>query len=254
METYQGTGHHDPQPPLVRIDRDSQLLHALRVGEATAADLLVATYGDRAYRLAVRITGSGLDAEEAVQDAFWSVVRKIGTFRGDSSLGSWIYRITTNAAYQKLRSRAPQRDEISMDEILPVFHEDGRHAGPITDWSANIHDAAAQSELRVALASAIGELPAHYRAVIVLRDVEGESIAEVASALGIAIATAKSRVHRARLFLRQRLAMFMSDAAASNVSSNAATPHEWVDRRGGQAVPRRKGKQRKDVLTKARLL
>ena len=102
------------------------------------------------------------------------MVRKIDTFRGDSSLGSWIYRITANAAYQNLRGRATRRDEISMDEVLPVFHEDGRLAGPISDWSANIRDAAVQSELRAALASAIAELPAHYRAVIVLRDVEGE--------------------------------------------------------------------------------
>src|SRR3989449_5151538 len=117
------------------VDRDHALLEALRQGEPTAAEQLVATYGDRAYRLAIRITGNRPDAEEAVQDAFWSVVRKIDTFRGDSSVGSWIYRITANAAYQKLRGRAQRRDEISLDEVLPSFHEDGRHAGPISDRS-----------------------------------------------------------------------------------------------------------------------
>ena len=99
MEGYQAMGHQgtrpaalpaqletqglDPQPTSARIDRDSQLVDALRVGAATAADLLVATYGDRAYRLAIGITRNEQDAEEAVQDSFWSVVRKIDTFRGD---------------------------------------------------------------------------------------------------------------------------------------------------------------------------
>ena len=225
MEGYQAMGHQgtrpaappaqlgtqalDPQPTSARIDRDSQIVDALRVGAATAADLLVATYGDRAYRLAIGITRNEQDAEEAVQDSFWSVVRKIDTFRGDSSFGSWIYRITANAAYQKLRGRAHRRDEISLDEVLPPFHEDGRHAGPISDWSASIHDPALQAELRAALVSAIGELPAQYRAVIVLHDVEGVSMAEVAGSAGITQAAAKSRVHRARLFLRKRLSMFM---------------------------------------------
>ncbi len=204
-----GTQPLDPQPRSARIDRDSQLVDALRLRASTAAERLVAAYGDRAYRLAIGITGSGPDAEEAVQDAFWSVVRKIDAFRGDSSFGSWIYRITANAAYQKLRGRARRRLEISLDEVLPPFHEDGRHAGPISDWSASIHDPAVQAELRAALASAIGELPVQYRAVIVLHDVEGLSMAEVAGSVGITEAAVKSRVHRARLFLRKRLAMFM---------------------------------------------
>src|SRR5437879_10331754 len=99
MEGYQAMGHQgtrpaappaqlgtqplDPQPASARIDRDSQLVEALRLGEATAADRLVATYGDRVYRLAIGITRNGQDDEEAVQDAFWSVVRKIDKFRGD---------------------------------------------------------------------------------------------------------------------------------------------------------------------------
>ena len=198
-----GTQPLDPQPTSARIDRDSQLVEALRLGEATAADRLVATYGDRVYRLAIGITRNVQDAEEAVEDSFWSVVRKIETFRGDSSFGSWIYRITANGAYQKLRGRARRRDEISLDEVLPSFHEDGRHAGPISDWSARIDDPAMQTERRAALDAAIGQLPAHYRAVIVLHDVEGLSMAEVAGSVGITKAAAKSRTHRARLFLRK---------------------------------------------------
>src|SRR2546429_4002732 len=101
------------------IDRDADLLEALRRRDVTAAERLVATFGDRAYRLAIGITGNQQDAEEAVQDAFWSVIQKIDSFRGDSSLGSWIYRIVANAAYQKLRRRAQRRDEISLGDVLP---------------------------------------------------------------------------------------------------------------------------------------
>src|SRR5206468_5981045 len=93
--------------------------------------------------------------------------------------------------------------------------EDGRHAEPISDWSASTGDPAVQAELRAALDAALEELPAHYRAVIVLHDVEGLSMAEAAASLGITVATAKTRAHRGRLFLRKRLAVFMSGATAS---------------------------------------
>ena len=84
----------EPEPSTVahrpRADRDLDLLEALRLHEPTAAERLVTTYGERAYRLATSITGNKQDAEEVVQDAFWTVVRKIETFRGESAFGSWL--------------------------------------------------------------------------------------------------------------------------------------------------------------------
>ena len=88
-----------------RVDRDLDLVAALRRRDPIAAERLVTTYGDRAYRLAASITGNGQDAEEVVQDVFWTVIRKIDGFRGESAFGSWLYRIVANAAYQKLRAR-----------------------------------------------------------------------------------------------------------------------------------------------------
>ena len=187
----------DAEAGSARIDRDSRLLDALRQGEPTAAEELVATYGNRAYRLAMWITGKEQDAEEAVQDAFWSVIRKIDTFRGNPAFGSWIYRIVSNAAYAKVRRRQQAIGEIAVDEV-------------VMDWSSTIDDPAVQSELRTVLSSAISELPVHYRAVIVMRDVEGMSMAEIADCLGMTVATAKTRVHRARLLLRARLNIFMT--------------------------------------------
>jgi RNA polymerase sigma-70 factor, ECF subfamily len=200
----------DRQLVPAKDDRDWRLVEALRLREPTAAERLVATYGDRTYRLAVRITGNNQDAEEAVQDAFWSVVRKIDTFRGEAAFGSWVFRIVSNAAYRKVRQRPQSFVEISPDEVLPCFDEDGRHAGVLTDWSSSIDDPAVQSELRAVLSSAISGLPAHYRAVIVLHDIEGLSMAEVAEAVGITVPTAKTRAHRARLWLRKRLSTFMA--------------------------------------------
>src|SRR5437879_9154400 len=123
-----------------RADRDLDLLEALRQHDPTAAERLVVAYGERAYRLATRITGNPQDAEEVVQDAFWTVVRKIDTFRCESAFGSWLYRIVANAAYQKLRGRRGRRSDISLDEVLPLFHENGEHAAPIADWSPSLDD------------------------------------------------------------------------------------------------------------------
>src|SRR3989442_11593780 len=88
-----------------RADRDLDLLDALGRREPMAAECLVTRYGERAYRLARRITGNGQDAEEVVQDAFWTVVRKIDTFPREAAFRSWLYRIRCNAAHQKPRRR-----------------------------------------------------------------------------------------------------------------------------------------------------
>jgi RNA polymerase sigma-70 factor, ECF subfamily len=188
-----------------RADRDRDLLDALRRREPMAAERLITRYGERAYRLASRITGNGPDAEEVVQDALWTVVRKIDTFRGEAAFGSWLYRIVANAAYQKLRGGQSRRRELSLDEVLPFFDEDGRHVVPLADWSPRVDDPSVQAELRTALTAAIDDLPAAFRTVLVLRDVEGRSNLEIAEALGLSLALVKTRVHRARLFLRKRL-------------------------------------------------
>jgi RNA polymerase sigma-70 factor, ECF subfamily len=196
--------------PVRRADQHLDLLEALRRREPSAAERLVATFGNRAYRLAANITGSGQDAEEVVQDAFWSVVRKIDSFRGESAFGSWLYRIVANAAYQKRRARQNRSRDISWDEVLPVFDEQSRHALPMTDWSPRVNDPSVQTELRMALTAAIDQLPAAYRTVLVLRDVQGLSNAEIAALLGLTIPVVKTRVHRGRLFLRKQLGEAMA--------------------------------------------
>src|SRR5882672_3327786 len=216
LELGASTAAHRP-----RADRDLDLLEALRLHEPAAAERLVTTYGERAYRLATSITGNEQDAEEVVQDAFWTVVRKIDTFRGESAFGSWLYRIVSNAAYQKLRGRQSRGRDLSLDEVLPSFDARGRHVGPVADWSVRVDDPSVQTELRVALTSAIDELPPVARTVLVLRDIEGLSNLEVAEALGLSVPIVKARVHRARLFVRKQLgdAMTTLDASATSCSS-----------------------------------
>jgi len=186
-------------------DGDGALVAALRRRDPTAADRLVAAYGDRACRLATRITGNAEDAEEAVQDAFWSVLRKIDTFRGESAFGTWLSRVVVNAAYQRLRSRRGRSGDVSLDNLLPAFDQQGGHVASVADWSSSVDDPARQTELRMVLESAMDDLPDDYRTVVLLRDAEGFSSQEISEAVGLTVVNVKTRVHRARLFLRKRL-------------------------------------------------
>jgi RNA polymerase sigma-70 factor, ECF subfamily len=198
-------------------DRDEELLGALRQREPAAAERLVVTYRDRAYRLAARITQDGQDAEEVVQDAFWAVIRKIDSFRGESAFGTWLFRIVTNAAYQKLRSRQSRRRDVPWDEALAVSMLDGqgRQVVPMSGWSSCVDDHSARQGLRAALTDAIDELPSAYRTVLVLRDVRGLSSHETAELLSLSVPAVKTRVHRARSFLRKELGDVMATPDAT---------------------------------------
>ena len=195
------------------VDPDAVLVERLRRRDGGAAEALVASYGDRVYRLAIRITGNSSGAEEVVQDALWAVIHKIDGFRGTAAFGTWVYRITANAAYQKRRGRLVERNATSWDDLAPSFDETGRHVQPGLDWSPRLKDPALQAEVQSVLRAAIEELPEDHRAAFLLHDVEGLSNPEIAEAQQTKPATVKSRVHRARLFLRSRLADYVGVGA-----------------------------------------
>ena len=232
----QGNPVGRPLTPVADLgtDRDADLVDALRRRDPTAAERLIARYGDRAYRLAIRITGNAGDAEEVVQDVILRVVRKIDTFRGESAFGSWFYRIVSNAACGRRRAQASI--DISLDEVLPAFDEHGRHASLFRDWSSSVDDPAVQQQLRDVLTAVIDELPPRYRAAIVLRDVEGLPTAEVAEALGIPVSTAKTRAHRARLLLRKRLSTFILKQDVARVAASAPQTERVLERAGLMAT------------------
>jgi RNA polymerase sigma-70 factor (ECF subfamily) len=210
-QTHQERGMNDERSRFPRraIDPDAALVAQLRGGDAGAAEALVGAFGDRVYRLAMRITGNASDAEEVVQDTLWTASRKINTFRGAAAFSSWVYRITANAAYQKLRGRRSRRNEVSWEDFAPSFDEKGQHVEVAVDWSRRLTDPAIEDELKSVLGAAIDELPAEYRTALVLHDVEGLPNPEIAQMLRANLGTVKSRVHRARLFLRRRLANYM---------------------------------------------
>jgi RNA polymerase sigma-70 factor (ECF subfamily) len=189
------------------------LLEKLRRGDPAGATELVERYAARAYRVALVITRDAEDAEKVVGDAVCNVIRNVETVRGDAALGPWLFRLVTNAACQKARRTTAQRAEISLEDVLPRFHDDGEPTALVDDWSGRLNDPVALSRVRTTLNAAIDELSPENRAVVVLRDVEGLTVAEAAASMGTTVANTKTRLHRARLFLRQRLAARMEMAS-----------------------------------------
>ncbi len=205
-----GVDERAPRFPRKAIDPDAALVDQIRRGEAGAVEGLVGAYGDRVYRLANRITGNASDAEEVVQDTLLTASRKIDTFRGTAAFGSWVYRITANTAYQKLRGKRSKRNEVSWQDLAPSFDDKGHHMEvTVVDWSKGPKDPAVEGELRSVLCGAIDELPVNYRTPFLLHDVEGLSNPEIAETLHLKLGTVKSRVHRARLFLQGRVADYV---------------------------------------------
>lgn len=186
-------------------DDDQSLIAGLQRGEPSAVEALVDRYGAWIHRVASRLLNDSRDAEEVTQDVLMTIVQKIGTFKGEAALSSWVYRIAANAAYGRLRSKR-SRPEVPLEPLLPVFDDDGRHVEPVADWSGRLDDPAVAGEARSALERAIGRLPDDYRVVLLLRDVEELTNEETAEALGLTVTAVKSRLHRARLVLRGELA------------------------------------------------
>ena len=185
--------------------RDNALLHRLQAGDERAVGDLVDTYGQRIYQLAFRYLRNREDAEEVTQDVLFKVFRKVGAFRGDAALSSWIYRITFNTAMSRLRSA--KNHQLSSDEA--PRNDDGR---PVkrepADWSDMADERVFRAELRRRVLRAVLALPVIYRAPVVLRDLQGLSTEEASARLRVKDQTLKSRLHRGRLILRRQLADF----------------------------------------------
>jgi RNA polymerase sigma-70 factor (ECF subfamily) len=200
----------------VEVPDEQTLVERLRAGDAAALEALMAGYATKVYRLAHAITRNAADAEEVVQDVFLNIFRNVGGFQGRATLGTWIYRVTTNAALNKRRGKR-QEVETSLDEWLPTFKPDGHRDGDRTfvlaDWSRTPERELLASEARTILEQGIERLPDRYRAVLVLRDVEGLSSEETAMALGESVAAVKSCLHRARMALREQVTRRLAPAA-----------------------------------------
>ena len=183
---------------------DGALVARLRAGEEAAYEELVRGYGGRLLAVARRFLRSEDDARDAVQDAFLSAFRNIGRFEGQARLSTWLHRIVVNAALMKLRTRR-RRPELPIEELLPGFLEDGHLAHPAVEWRKSDTDPVEREELRRLVLEKIQELPEGYRNVLMLRDIEDLDTEETAKMMGLSTGAVKTRLHRARLALRELL-------------------------------------------------
>jgi RNA polymerase sigma-70 factor, ECF subfamily len=193
---------------------DADLIERLKAGDEEALEALFNRYSTKLYTVAQRILGEVADAEEVIQDVFWTAFRKVNSFRGTAQFSTWLYRLTVNAALGKIR-RSKRSKEIEYEEYLPKFQKDGHHlVRPVVDWSDTLDEKYAEQELQQLLKDALDQLKPVDKSVVVLSDLEGMSDKEIAVALGLTLAAVKTRLHRARLFLRGKLAVHMGHSAA----------------------------------------
>lgn len=183
---------------------ESELLQRLRAGDSVAFEELVRTDGPRLLAAAQRILGSEAEAQDALQEALISAFRRLDQFEGGSKLSTWLHRIVINASLMRLRQRRRQA-EVSIDDLLPAFSSEGFRTERPSRWTPP--DAAlARAEVREKVRTRIEQLPADYRDVIILRDIEQLDTQATAEALQIAPGAVKTRLHRARQALRALLA------------------------------------------------
>jgi RNA polymerase sigma-70 factor, ECF subfamily len=189
---------------------DQALVDRIRAGDSTAMADLAARYGSQINQLALRYVKNREDAEEVAQDVLMKVYRKIDAFRGDAALSSWIYRITFNTAMSRLRHARARRDRAIAASQPEGKTTTATAAGEPADWSDLADEVLLRQQMKRQLVEALRTLPEIYRVPVILRDVQGLSTEEAAAVLRVKPQTVKSRLHRGRLALREKLAQFAS--------------------------------------------
>jgi RNA polymerase sigma-70 factor, ECF subfamily len=192
--------------PELEEQTDAQLIRASNEGNRAAFTALVRRYEETVYRFAFTVCRDREKADETLQDTFITVFRKLSTFDGKSKFSTWLYAVVTNHCLMKRRRRKLQ----DLEDPLEAYDEpptgaEGRQKTPVARWDETPADIAHNRQLQEALENAILRLPVDYRAVFVLRDVEGNSNEETATILKISVEATKSRLRRARAFLRDQL-------------------------------------------------
>ena len=196
---------------------EGKLIAAARGGDMRAFSELVRRYEQTVYRYAFKLCRDREKAEETFQDTFINVYRKLGTFDGRSRFSTWLYTIVTNNCLMRHRRRKIREIEESIEALeSPETSKDGKFTRDVARWDETPVDLVLDKELRVQIEKAIGKLPPEYRIVFTLRDMEGKSTEETASIVGISKEAAKSRLRRARAFLRDQLTPYMARPAGRN--------------------------------------
>lgn len=196
---------------------DVELVERARERDADAFEILVTRHQNQIYRLALRMMGNEHEAEEVLQEAFLHAWEKLPGFRGEAAFSSWLYRIASNSALMRLRRRRRSPEFTSEDPVQtalmsPDFSPDGGWSEPPrSDWSMRADAALENKQLGDAITAAVESLPEHYRVIFLLKDVDGLSNAEIANSLDLSVEAVKSRLHRARLALREKLTGFFDE-------------------------------------------
>ena len=185
-------------------DEEHQLIERFREGAPEAMEEIVTRYEDTLYNFGFRMCGHKEDAEDILQDTFLSAFRYLDGFREETRLKNWLFKIAANACYRKRRKKKGEPDfELSLEALLPGDGAAGQY--DIPDWSSDPSERLLQSELKQVIGEAVRALPPKYRMVFNLRDMEGFSTEETATILEITPQAVKTRLHRARLFLRKEI-------------------------------------------------
>jgi RNA polymerase sigma-70 factor (ECF subfamily) len=192
------------------VSEELTLVRAAKAGDIQAFEELVKRYDRNVFRIAQHITQNREDAEDVVQEAFLKAYSNLEQFQEQSKFYTWLVRIAVNEALMKLRRRRPERT-VSLDQDVQT--EEDSIPREVADWSPNPEQQFTQAELRDVLSKTIQGLPAGFRTVFVLRDVEGLSTEETAQTLGLSVPAVKSRLLRARLQLRERLSKYFKRQA-----------------------------------------
>ena len=188
------------------------LIRRIRAGDKAACTECIDLHSPGVYRLALRMTGSPEEAEDITQETFLNAFKAIDSFEGRSGLGTWLYRIAHNTALMRLRKKQPLY--VSIDPpVEPELEERTPTPVQLFDWCCLPEQDFATSEARSELEQAIADLPETLRAVFVLRELEGLSTEETAHVLAVSVANVKVRLHRARLWLRERLSDYFTELA-----------------------------------------
>jgi RNA polymerase sigma-70 factor (ECF subfamily) len=187
---------------------NGHLLQRLQDRDPKAIREMVDDFAPQIYRLAFGILQDTMEAQDITQDVFISVLRRIDDFEGRASIPTWIYRITVNASLDRIRLRQRRKETISIEDFMPSFTSEGKHAEEIVDWSEAPLDHLLSREARDKIQQAIDSLPDELRIVLVMKDIEGFHLKEMCEILDLSLPAVKSRLHRARLVLRGVLSTY----------------------------------------------
>jgi RNA polymerase sigma-70 factor (ECF subfamily) len=192
---------------------DEELVRRAQQDDERAFGELVTRYESKVYSLAMKMLRNPEDAEDVLQDTFLRAYRGIKSFKGNSTFSTWVYRITANSALMRLRKK--QLPQVSIED------SDERETPiSIADWAPGPVEQLLNQEMQRVMDEAIEALPPEFRQVFILRDVEELSNADVAEILDLSVAAVKSRLHRARLKVRNRLAQYFSETKAQRAKAS----------------------------------